>query len=186
VPNGGRACGPCSLCCHVLRVDALRKLGGVDCVHQRGGGGCGIHPTRPQICRAYRCLWLGGGLRDDDRPDRLGAVLDLVTRGPSTWLEIRQSRPEVFAESARLREIAEEFRRSMPVRLLDSADVLDPDRRFRVLLPGGEERDVAGEWTTLRRPGRADECLRLPRGERWLRRLSLWWQRRRLAGYRGA
>ena len=181
-----RACGPCSLCCTVLRVDALQKLGGVDCVHQRAAGGCAIHPRRPDVCRAYRCLWLGGGLRDDDRPDRLGAVLDLVTRGASTWLEIREARPGAFERSPRLREIAESFRETMPVRIADAADVLDPERRFRVLLPDGEERRVEGEWTTVLAPGRPALRVRLPRLERWLRRVQLGWRRRRLSGYRGA
>lgn len=184
--GGARACGPCSLCCTVLRVDALRKLGGVDCVHQCAQGGCGIHPRRPDICRAYRCLWLGGGLGDDDRPDRLGAVVDLVAQGGSAWLEIREAFPGAFEGSPRLRAIAEEYRRTMPVRISDTADVLDPERRFRVLLPDGEERLVEGDWTTLRRPGRDDERLRLPPLERWVRRVGLRWRRRRVSGYRGA
>jgi hypothetical protein len=137
----------------VLRVDELRKLGGTPCVHQRAGGGCGIHPQRPGICRAYRCLWLGGGLRDDDRPDALGAVLDVVSRGASVWLEIREAQPGAFERSARLREIAHEYRASMPVRIGDSADVLDPERRFRVLLPNGEGRvDDAGAARSARHP----------------------------------
>jgi Fe-S-cluster containining protein len=181
-----RACGTCSLCCTVLRVDELRKLGGTACVHQREGGGCGVHATRPQICRAYQCLWLRGTLRDEDRPDRLGAVLDVVTQGASPWLEIREASPGAFDRSARLREIADSYRRSMPVRIGDVADVLDPARRFRVLLPDGAERVVEGEWTTLRRPGEPDTTLRLPPLERWLRRVGLYFRRRRVAGYRGA
>ena len=181
-----RECGECSLCCTVLRVDELRKLGGTPCVHQRAGGGCGIHPRRPGICRAYRCLWLGGGLRDGDRPEALGAVLDVVSTGASTWLEIREAQPGAFERSARLREIAQEYRQSMPVRIGDTADVLDPERRFRVLLPNGEERIVEGEWTTLVRPGGPDARLRLPWLERWQRRLSLALRRRRVADYRGA
>ena len=179
-----RACGSCSLCCTVLRVDELRKLGGTSCIHQCATGGCGIYDRRPQICRAYRCLWLGGGLTDGDRPDRLGAVLDVVAQRESVWLEIREASPGAFERSARLREIADEYRRSMPVRIGDTADVLDPERRFRVLLPGGEERLVEGEWTTLRRPDRPDQRVRLPRVERWLRRARLAWRRRRVAGYR--
>jgi hypothetical protein len=120
----------------VLRVDELRKLGGTPCAHQRDAGGCGIYERRPGICRAYRCLWLGGGLRDDDRPDALGAVLDVVSQGASVWLEIREARPGAFERSARLREIAGEYRQSMPVRISDTADVLDPERRFRVLPAG--------------------------------------------------
>ena len=181
-----RACGPCSLCCTVLRVDELRKLGGSPCAHQRAGGGCSIYERRPGICRAYRCLWLAGGLRDDDRPDLLGAVLDVVSSGASAWLEIREAAPGSFARSARLQEIAREYRDSMPVRISDTADVLDPDRRFRVLLPGGEERIVAGELTTLVRPGRPDTTVRLPRLERWLRRIGLAFRRWRVAGYHDA
>jgi len=184
--QGGRECGACSLCCTVLRVDELRKLGGTPCVHQRAEGGCGIYAGRPAICRAYRCLWLGGGLRDSDRPDALGAVLDVVAQGTSTWLEIREAEAGAFERSTRLREIAHEYRQSMPVRISDTADVLDPERRFRVLLPNGEERIVEGEWTTLVRPGLPDARLRLPRLERWLRRLSLALRRRRVANYRGA
>ena len=170
----------------MLRVDELRKLGGTPCVHQRAGGGCGIHAQRPGICGAYRCLWLGGGLRHGDRPDQLGAVLDLVAQGATPWLEIRETEPGAFERSARLREIAQEYRQSMPVRISDTADVLDPARRFRVLLPNGEERVVSGEWTTLVRPGLPDARLRLPRLERWLRRIGLAVRRRRVAGYRGA
>ena len=184
--NGVRACGECSLCCTVLRVDELAKLGGTPCRHQRGGGGCGIYEERPGICRAYRCLWLGGGLRDGDRPDGLGAVLDVVSTGGSVWLEIREAAPGAFARSPRLQEIAAEYRRSMPVRIGDTADVLDADRRFRVLLPDGEERIVAGEYTTRIRPGQPDTTVRLPRLERWLRRVSLAFRRRRVAGYDGA
>jgi len=93
----------------VLRVDELRKLGGTPCVHQHAGDGCRIHATRPGICRAYRCLWLGGALRDGDRPDALGAVLDVVSTGASTWLEIREAEPGAYERSPRLREIAHEL-----------------------------------------------------------------------------
>jgi hypothetical protein len=180
-----RECGTCSLCCTVLRVDELRKLGGTPCAYQREARGCAIHDTKPAICRAYQCLWLRGALGDGDRPDQLGAVLDVVALGGSPWLEIREASPGAFERSMRLQAIAEEYRQSMPVRIGDVADVLDPERRFRVLLPGGEERLVEGEWTTLRRPGHPDTRLRLPRLERWLRRLNLYFRRRRVAGYRG-
>jgi len=113
-------------------------------------------------------------------------VLDVVATGASPWLEIREAAPGAFARSPRLREIAEEYRRSMPVRISDTADVLDPARRFRVLLPNGEERIVEGEWTTLVRPGAPDTRLRLPWLERFVRRIGLALRRRRVADYRGA
>ena len=176
-----RACGDCSLCCTVLRVDELKKLGGLPCVHQDvEKRGCSIHPRRPPICRAYRCLWLSGGLGEEDRPDKTGAVLDVVAQGPMIRLEIRQSRPGTFDESERLQSIAEEYRTSMPVRITDVGEVLDPDRSFRLLLPTGEEHRVEGEWTEIRRPGCVVERRRLPLLERRTRRLVLLLRRLRL------
>ena len=173
-----RACGDCSLCCRVLRVDELKKLGGLPCVHQDAPKpGCAIHPTRPSICRAYRCLWLSGGLEVADRPDKLGAVLDVVAQGPVIRLEIRQGRAGVFDESERLQAIADEYRTSMPVRVTDVDEVLDPDRAFRLLLPTGEEHRVEGEWTEIHSPGGGVERKRLPFLERRIRRLFLLLQR---------
>jgi hypothetical protein len=185
-----RVCGECSLCCTVLRVDELRKLGGVPCRELRApdaarelGGACGIHERRPPICRGYRCLWLGGGLDEEDRPDRLGAVLDLVTTGAETRLEIHEAEPGVFDRSPRLREVAERYRAAMPVRILDVGDVADPDRPYRILRPGGEEERVHGERMTRSLDGRVIEERRLPWLERTIRRARIAWQRRRLARF---
>lgn len=186
--DGARACDGCTLCCSVLRVDELRKLGGVPCHELRApeeaerlGGGCGIHATRPAICRGYRCLWLQGGLEEGDRPDRLGAVLDLVTAGVETRLEIHEAEPGAFDASPRLREIAEHCRATLPVRVLDVGDVSDPDRPYRILRPGGEEERVAGEHVVRLRHGHVIGELRLPWLERTLRRAIVAWRRRRFA-----
>ncbi len=168
-----RECGECSLCCTVLRVDELRKLGGVDCVHQLAEGGCGIHPSRPEICRAYRCAWLQGHFDESDRPDRLGAVLDFVNHGGRLMLEVRQARSGSFDASPRLQEIAERQREGVPVRITDTDDVMDPDRPFRVLLPGGEEHRVTGDAIEVHRPGHPVELRRLPLVERLARRALL-------------
>lgn len=171
-----RSCGACSLCCTVLRVDEIAKLAGTTCEHVREAGGCEIHAARPQICRAYRCLWLRGKLEDTDRPDKLGAVLDLLPVGGGLRLSIRQARPDAFETSPRLQEIAAEFRNSMPVRITDVDDVLDPDRPFRVLLADGEEQRVGGELISIVRDGEVVEIRRLPWLERWVRRIALRWR----------
>jgi hypothetical protein len=174
--GAGRRCGACSLCCTLLRVDALGKLGGEPCRHQRIGkadGGCGIHDRRPGICRGYRCLWLAGSLEESDRPDRLGAVLSLTTEGETPALFVHEARRGAVDAAPRLQEIAVSWRESLPVRIADSERVMDPDRPYRVLLPGGEEQLVAGETTTVRRPGRPDEVRRLPLLDRGLRRAVL-------------
>jgi Fe-S-cluster containining protein len=181
-PTAGkdRACGSCSLCCTVLRVDEIAKLGGTPCQHLRPDNGCEIYDQRPGICRAYRCLWLRGKLRDQDRPDRLGAVLDLVATGPDLRLSIRQASPDSYDRSSRLQEIAEDFRAFMPVRITDVDDVLDPDRPFRVLLPGGEEQLVAGEEIRVIRDGIEVETRRAPWPQRVARRITLRWRATKL------
>jgi len=165
-----RICGPCSLCCTVLRVDELKKLGGVSC-DKLGpeGTGCSIHDTRPRICRNYRCLWLQGKLEDSDRPDQLGAILDLVSEGTLPRLAIREVTPGSYDASPRLQEIAARFRETMHVQITDTSDVLDADTAYRILLPNGEDHTVVGDQTTIRHADGRTEERRLPFLERTLR-----------------
>ena len=176
-----RVCGECSMCCTVLRVDELEKLGGVPCAKLGPEGkGCSIHDVRPQICRSYRCLWLQGRLEDGDRPDRLGAVIDLLSEGGETRLAIREAQPGAFDASERLQEIAASFRSSVPVRVSSTEDVMNPDAPYRMLLPNGETHTVEGEWTTVRWADGREERRRLPWIERVLRRVVLGVRRRSL------
>jgi len=93
-----RRCDACSLCCTVLRVDALSKLGGLPCRHLGPPGtGCGIHTRRPGICRAYRCLWLQGGLEDGQV---LVIELGLGAAGPAPQAAVRAGGQEGVAHPA--------------------------------------------------------------------------------------
>ena len=170
------------MCCTLLRVDELTKLAGRSCVHQNTHGpGCAIHEHRPTVCRGYACLWLKGGLEDSDRPDRLGAVIDLRSEGMGARLEIRQARPDEFDRNQRLRDIAETFRAQMPVRISDVADVMDESRPHRILLDGDVEHRVTGEWTEIFEGGKQVARKRQPFLERTVRRIGLYFLRRRLA-----
>lgn len=193
---GKRVCGDCALCCVVLRVDELGKPGGTHCpaLHPafRGGGrsggdplpgGCSIHATRPPICRAYRCAWLQGRFRDDDRPDRLGALVDFAPRGASSELRIIEAVPGAYERSPRLQELASAWRELLPVRISDVADTGDPDRPVRVLLAGGEEHRVRGEHSAVFRDGVPAGERRLPWLERGARRLLLALRRLRMRRY---
>ena len=179
-------CGECTLCCTLLRVDELSKLGGSRCRQLRAAPappGCGIHATRPPICRAYACLWLAGGLDESDRPDRLGAVLDVATEGGVTRLRVHEATPGAFAGSARLREIVAGYRESMPVRISDVSRAGDPEAPVRELGPAGTELRIEGEWIVRLVGERELSRRRLPWLERGLRRVALAWRARRLRGY---
>ncbi len=179
-----RSCGECTLCCTVLRVDALRKLGGLACTHLVSeAGGCGIYQDRPRICRSYRCLWLQGGLEEDDRPDRLGAVLDLVSEVGTPRLAVRELTPGASDENPRLRAIIGRYRAAIPVRISDVRAVMDPNAPFRVLLPENEEHRVAGDVREVWREGERVKRSRLPLTERVARRLITRFQAIRRRGY---
>jgi hypothetical protein len=183
---GVRACGECTLCCTLLRVDELRKLGGTRCPALRRAPeppGCSIHARRPAICRGYACLWLSGGLADEDRPDRLGAVLDVASEGGTPRLRIHEARPGAYDASPRLREIAARYRESMPVRISDATRAGDPDAPLRELGPGGSELRVEAGWVVRLRDGCELERRRLPWLERSLRRLHVALRRRWLRRY---
>ena len=175
-----RACGECSLCCTVLRVDELAKLGGTPCRHLGAEGGCSIHPRRPQICRSYECLWLRGAFDANDRPDRLGAVLDLIQTGDGVSLAIREGVPGAFERSPRLQEIAAQYRETMPVRITNADDVMNPDKPFKILLGGGEEQRVEGDVVWIYRDGERVGVRRLSWLGRQLRRVALQLARWRL------
>ena len=71
VPN--RDCGSCTACCRELGIDTpeLKKAPGILCVHCVQGKGCGIHETRPPICRLWFCGWRQMPELDESwRPDR--------------------------------------------------------------------------------------------------------------------
>ena len=73
-----RECGSCTLCCKLLPVVPLGKLGGQRCTYQRHGKGCSIYASRPPPCRAWSCVWLLNApeARDLSRPDRVRYVID--------------------------------------------------------------------------------------------------------------
>lgn len=80
--EGGRrnlkvnACGGCSVCCMVLKVEAVAKEQYTRCRHQCEEG-CGIYRVRPTGCSGFHCLYelgmIDGGI--DARPDKLGLLL---------------------------------------------------------------------------------------------------------------
>lgn len=181
--GGQRQCGECSLCCTVLRVDALAKLGGIPCVQLADplrGGGCRIHASRPAVCRRYRCLWLQGGLAEHERPDRLGAIVDLQAGGEGVRLSIRQAAAGVYDGSPALQAIAARFRASGPVEITDPDEPWSPRRPRRVLWPDGSETLATGDRLERRREGSLVEVRRAPRLERLLDRIRSRLQRRRL------
>jgi hypothetical protein len=71
-----KSCGPCTLCCKVLAVEALGKPVGTWCAH-RTAAGCSIYAERPAACRSFECVWLmDPEMPHRFRPDQTKVVLD--------------------------------------------------------------------------------------------------------------
>lgn len=77
-----RSCGPCTACCTLVGVEELGKTPWTPCRHEKDpfiedGPGCRCYDGRPAGCRTFLCIWRLGALVDeDDRPDRLGVMID--------------------------------------------------------------------------------------------------------------
>ena len=113
----------------------------------------------------------------------ISLMYPFVSTPGGVQLRVHEQSPGAYDRSPRLQEIAGRYRETMPVHVTDAHDVLDADRPFRVLLPGGEEQRIAGDRIRILRAGQAPEERRLPWLERVVRRASLalkGWRLRRL------
>lgn len=67
----GRVCGSCAMCCKVFAIPEVEKGAQQWCQHVVQGRGCGIHATRPTVCRQFFCHWLRNPhLGPEWKPDR--------------------------------------------------------------------------------------------------------------------
>jgi hypothetical protein len=74
-----RPCGDCVACCEVLNIAEpdIVKPAGQMCMHCTGAG-CGIHESRPQVCRAWDCVWRRiDSMPPQTRPDQMGVVFTI-------------------------------------------------------------------------------------------------------------
>lgn len=75
-----RECGDCQLCCKLLPVNSIDKLGGHKCKHQCATG-CAVYDKLFSVapeCKAWNCEWLLGNAGQLDRPDRSHIVIDVM------------------------------------------------------------------------------------------------------------
>jgi len=101
-PNGpftlARNCDGCTLCCKVMQVDApIDKPMNQWCVHCIPGTGCGIHATRPPVCRSFHCVWLmDAGFGEEWRPELCHMVLWLDLEGRRLNINVDEDFPEAW------------------------------------------------------------------------------------------
>ena len=72
----GRSCGTCAMCCKVFAIPEVEKGSQQWCRYVVQGRGCGIHATRPTVCRQFFCHWLRNPhLGPEWKPDRAKFLL---------------------------------------------------------------------------------------------------------------
>lgn len=69
-----RECGDCTICCTFARVPEFNKPERVTCT--KCASSCTIYNTRPKSCATFECAWLQGKMSDDDRPDKIGIMVE--------------------------------------------------------------------------------------------------------------
>ena len=96
----GRFCGSCSLCCKVVSIPELAKAAGEWCRHCKPGSGCGIHTTRPFVCRGAYCEWMiSKGLGPEWKPERSKFALFLTNGGRRMTAHVDPGSPSAWKRS---------------------------------------------------------------------------------------
>jgi hypothetical protein len=160
-----RECGECSACCTLIAVPEIGKKENAPCPNAKKDEGCAIHESRPESCRAYSCLWLAEGspeivpesrlrgkseiptlLRNMDRPDRVGVVVDVLP--PDSEFSRFSGYPSLLLRSARPHAFSEPEARGLVRRLRRRAVVV-------CVSMDGRERKILGPEHAMRRLERA-------------------------------
>lgn len=92
-----RGCGSCTLCCKLFPVPDLDKPAGRWCAHVAQGAGCGIHATRPQVCRAFFCQWIyNEDLGPEWKPETARFVLSIYPGSNALAVTVDPAQPAAW------------------------------------------------------------------------------------------
>ncbi|HEU0070067.1 MAG TPA: hypothetical protein VFS04_02115 [Alphaproteobacteria bacterium] len=133
----GKDCGACTLCCKVMRIDALGKADGTWCDHCAVGSGCKIHTSKPDECTVFYCGFLQDPrLGEEWRPSKSKFVLVAEMGGRRIAAHVDPQRPLAWREEPYYSQLKQWARDGAASGLQVTAQV---GRRVWVLLP---DRDV--------------------------------------------
>ena len=141
-PRANRKCGKCRACCTTLGVDELDKPAGVRCSFLNENKGCTIYQDRPEVCSAYSCMWLAGWLRNKDKPNRIGIVIDQPSsmKDDPLWKDIEFAVVRKVVPGLKLSKGADEIISAMKKQMV--VVFINGDKR-QVLGPNGLVNEIA-------------------------------------------
>lgn len=71
-----RSCGGCTACCTLMNIPEFDNPAGTPCPKECSTG-CSIHEIKPKTCKEYECAWLGSGLDEAFRPDKIRVMISM-------------------------------------------------------------------------------------------------------------
>lgn len=154
----GRACGACSLCCKLLRIDEIAKPEATWCTHcAPGRGGCQIYDSRPGDCRTFNCAWLTAAeIGPEWHPEKCKMVLYVEADGQRIALHVDPARPQAWRQEPYYGQLKEWASRGVEAKRQVVIYIKD---RAIVVLPGAE--------VDLGVMARGDQIVVSPAGNGW-------------------
>ena len=106
------------MCCKVITIPELNKPADVWCTHCKPGKGCTIYQSRPDVCKAYTCLWLHDEtIPDFMKPSESKIVLDMIENEGKRFVRAMTSygHRRLVDAGTKQREILEQMSFTLPV-----------------------------------------------------------------------
>jgi hypothetical protein len=102
----GRSCEGCTMCCKLLRIEALDKPRLQWCTHCDIGSGCKIYEERPSECRVFNCGYLTQAQFGEHwKPVKSKMVVALATNGKRLTIFVDPDRPDAWRKEPYYSEI---------------------------------------------------------------------------------
>lgn len=145
-----KECGTCTLCCKLFPVPELDKSAGKWCRHIVQGRGCGIHATRPPVCRGFHCQWLyNPDLGPEWKPEKSKFVLSIYSGSNTLAVTADPGFPEQWASEPYISQLRRWSRAALEqgdcvvVFQGDKATAILPDRNVALGILGAGDAIVS-------------------------------------------
>ena len=150
-----RGCAACTLCCKIMKIDALNKPRGVWCRNCRPEWGCVVYQDKPQECTTFMCGYLTDPrLGEEWKPSKSKIVLVTDSSGNRLVAHVDPQRPNAWKQEPYYSGLKEWARSGLPlgkqvaVCIGQRTYFILPDRDVDLGIVGDDDCIVTGERAT--------------------------------------
>jgi len=151
----GRSCANCTLCCKILKIDALNKPRDVWCSHCRPASGCSIYNDRPDECRSFYCGYLiEKRFGEEWKPSHSKIVLVIDSSGNRIAAHVDPQRPDAWKQEPYYPQLKEWAKSGVPqgkqvaVQIGQRTHFIMPDRDIDLGIVNETDRIIIGKEAT--------------------------------------